>query len=98
MTKWKNISFFFVTLVLVVYVCCIGIKNIFRYNKFKLEAQENERVLKHLTFQQDAYNKKLLSIENEGTWELLAKTRLGYVKKGEVVYRFLPKQSLGNYE
>ena len=74
-----------------VYVCCIGIKNIFRYNKFKLEAEQSRLQLEKLTLQRELYQKELQSMQDDQYWEFLAKKRLGYVKPGEIVYKIVPQ-------
>ncbi|MCP4050925.1 MAG: septum formation initiator family protein [bacterium] len=84
-----NIFSFLVTLIFFCYICSIGIKNIFRYNKFKLEYSDlTTEYLKELHLN-EVYNKQLSSLNNDFYWEALAKKQLNYIKKDEVVYKVI---------
>lgn len=85
--KVVTISFLGMTVLLFVYVCYIGVKNILLYNAFKAEyktalVQYEEEV--HLN---NRYKESMQEMQGPDYWELQAKQQLGYVKKGEVVYK-----------
>ena len=73
--------------VFLVYICTLGIKNIIRYNVYvKLHHSWSDKQARLLD---DVF---LLRNEKERLtrphyWEVLSKQRLGYVKKGETVYK-----------
>ena len=78
------------TVVLLVYVSCIGIRNVFRYNRFKIDC---DQALQQLDFSQkknDHLHRQLKQIDDNSYWDLKAK-EIGYIAKGDVVYKVLPK-------
>jgi len=77
-------------------MCAIGISNIFRYNAFCTEFEEQRRLLLLETHTNQVYKHQLSRVEDPLFWELEAKRRLGYVKPGEVVYKVIPKEKKGN--
>lgn len=83
---------FIITLIILVYICSIGIKNIFRYNKFKLEyrllnAQLTKEKQRNIQLKQ-----RLTMLKKPFFWEMIAKQKLGYIKKGETVYKIIRSQ------
>ena len=84
-----RISFFCFTLVVFLYVCCIGIKNVFRYNTYKSAHVLKENELEAVRQKNTQLKQDLLDMESEHYWELQVKERLGWVKSGEVEYRIL---------
>ncbi|MFC1751856.1 septum formation initiator family protein [Thermoproteota archaeon] len=85
-----NTIFFFITVGLCIYICCIGIKNVFRYNKFQLEYHALAKELEVEKQKNLAYIKTLAAMKHPDYWEILAKKRFGYVKKGEVMFLVAP--------
>jgi cell division protein FtsB len=78
------------TLILMGYVCYIGLKNIFRYNAFMLEyknvtAQVEEEARRNLIIK-----RQLLKMRDADYWEVQAKQQLGYINEGETVYNLYP--------
>ena len=71
-----------------IYICCIGIKNVFRYNRFSavhkslLSQMENQQQLNY------QYKKEILALKNERYLELIAKEKLQLILPGEKVYKF----------
>lgn len=90
---WGNRLFFVITISLFVYICGIGINNIFRYNAFRSELAEQQRVLMLENRSNQLYKRQLSQLEAPGFWEYQAKIRLGYVLPGEVVYKVIPDSS-----
>ncbi|NDC82074.1 septum formation initiator family protein [bacterium] len=91
--RWVNQIFFTVTACLFFYICGIGINNIFRYNAFRRELDEQERILLLENHANQLYKRQLSQLDTPGFWELQAKNRLGYVNPGEVVYKVIPDTS-----
>lgn len=92
---FKKIIVLGIPILLTVYVCDIGIQNIVRYNRFKFELKENEQKLKHAFTKHQFFANQIAQMETPEYWELSAKKRLGFIKKGEVVYKFFtPKDDM----
>ena len=72
-----------------VYICTIGIKNIVRYNGFSLEYNNLVLEYEQVKEKQRRFKFILGSIQKDGHIELLAKERLGYVKKNEKMIKFI---------
>jgi cell division protein FtsB len=79
--------FSFVTLLLFIYVCSLGIKNIIRYNGHNLQYEQSLADLKKETRLNRSYKNTLSAMKENAFWELKARQDLGYAKPGEVVYR-----------
>ena len=79
------------SIIVFVYICCIGIKNVFRYNGLK----QHYAALKIETTKSEQFNQKLkhnlAAMENPSYWELDAKQRLGYVYKHEEMIKVIVK-------
>ena len=88
--KWSHSLIFAVTVGLIVYICGIGLKNIFRYNSFHSEYESLKQTLLVETRTNQYYKRQLSQLNSPDFWELEAKTQLGYVKEGEVVYKIIP--------
>lgn len=82
--------FFFLSIATFVYMCAIGINNIFRYNAFYSEYDALNRSLLTETRINQSYKRQLSQLDSPELWEFQAKLRLGYVKGGEVVYKIIP--------
>jgi cell division protein FtsB len=81
--------FLLLSLALFLYVSGIGLKNIFRYNTFKLEHKALLAEVEQERRKQLLYQSKLARIRQISFWEEEAKLKLGLVKQGEVVYQFI---------
>ena len=68
----------------------IAVKNIRRYNAFKWEYKSAQESLTEELWLNKKYHRQLAEINTADFWELEAKEQLGYVRKGEVVYKLLP--------
>ena len=76
-------------MVILIYICTIGIKNIVRYNGFSLEHESLRKDYKNVKEQQLLYESQLKSLKEDIYLEFLAKQRLGYIKKHEQVIKFI---------
>ncbi len=83
-------AIFSVSILILIYMCAIGINNIFRYNAFYSEYDALNRTLLTETRINQSYKRQLSQLDNPELWEFQAKLRLGYVKDGEVVYKLIP--------
>lgn len=80
------------TVVLVVYVCGIGITNYFRYNKFKLEYHNAQEKYVDLKEKNQEFRRQVQAFNSTDYWELEAKRRLGYCRVGEIQYYVIDPQ------
>lgn len=78
---------FTATIILFVYVCSIGIRNVFRYNAFKIEYLDARQQYDDELKKKEWYEFQINAQSRESYWEEKAKMELGYVKDGEVVYK-----------
>ena len=84
---------FFVTLFLFLYMGYIGLKNVFRYNKFKIDyVSMQETYAEEQKINLD-YKHQLASMQSPDYWELQAKAKLGLVCSGERVIKIMIKES-----
>jgi len=92
MNKIRNLLFFILSVILLTYTFFIGIKNIFRYNKLKV--QYEKVVMKYQTELQkkEEYKVQIDQMKFQDFWELQAKQKLGYVKQKEIVYKLAIKR------
>jgi len=81
--------FFGMTLLLIIYSSSIGMRNLFRYNRFSYDLENNLVKLKELQMLNHTYKNSLVKMDSDFYWEFLAKRDLGYVNKGESVVKFL---------
>ena len=79
----------FIGAILIVYVFCIGIKNIFRYNRYRVEYNSLMDEYRFETLKHDDYRQKVEEMKTTPFWEFHARKRLNYVYSGEVVYNFI---------
>ncbi len=82
-----HIGFFTMTVIILIYIFYIGIKNILRYNAFKQELSNAFLQLEEEYRLNRLYKRQLADIDKPEFWEIQAKEQLGFVKKGEVVYK-----------
>lgn len=75
------------TMILLFYVCSIGIRNVFRYNAFKFEYLDALNHYENEQKKKEWYEFQISAQSKESYWEEKAKVELGYVKNGEVVYK-----------
>mgnify|MGYP003330267889 CR=1 FL=1 len=87
MRPFKSLLLFAVSIILFVYVCGIGVKNVFRYNKLRLDYARNLTALENEKQLNRKYKNQLTRMKSPRYWELAAKRDLGYVRKGEQVYK-----------
>jgi cell division protein FtsB len=78
-----------VTTVLFLYFFIIGIKNVFRYNKFEIEHEILSAQFQKEVLLNNWYKQELVMMKNPSYWELLAKNRLSYVNKREHIYKII---------
>ncbi|MFC1770597.1 septum formation initiator family protein [Candidatus Margulisiibacteriota bacterium] len=91
--KNKLFSYFFLifSILLLFYISSIGIKNIFRYNSFNKDYLSLSSNLKKETSTNKLLNQNMKALNDIDFWEVSAKKRLGFIKKGEAVYKFIYK-------
>lgn len=77
------------TVGLMVYVSCIGIRNIFRYNRFKINYEVSAQALNTQLRLNSEYKQRLASMSHYSFWELEAKKQLGLINKNEILYQML---------
>ena len=78
-------------LCLVIYVFYVGIKSYFRYNEVKLDYVSKKHEILRENRKHDHLKQQVVLLELPDTWEYLAKSRLGFVKPGERVYKIVKK-------
>ena len=93
MKKTKQKAFFFFTLFLLGYTTYIGLKNVFRYNKFKAEYATVQLAYEDQVRLNKTYKRQLASMQTTDYWELQAKKQLGYVNHGEQVVKIIAEES-----
>ncbi|MBG90949.1 MAG: hypothetical protein CL521_03935 [Actinobacteria bacterium] len=91
--SFRHTVLFLVLLGVLLNVLCIGIRNVFRYNKFRSEYDQSVRQLQVASKLNQQYKRQLLQFQDNSYWELEAKRRLNYVKPGEAVYIFINQTS-----
>ena len=89
-TRVRKVGLLLLTFLLLVYVCSIGIRNVFRYNTFRLDYLEAVSVLKYEQQRNQQFYHQLEQMEHTNYWELRAK-QLGYRSKNEIVYKLNPE-------
>ena len=89
------ISFCF-SIIILLYSSYIGIRNIFRYNIIKSDLESSYVELSDLQHKNIQLRETLISLESSQYWELLSKRKLGYKKKGEVVYMIVAEDGVKN--
>ncbi len=80
---------------LLLYICYIGLKNIFRYNAFMLEYRHLNTQVEEETQRNLMLKRQLSKMNDADYWEVQAKQKLGLICEGEVVYRLyttIPKK------
>jgi len=82
-------SLFFVTIVILVYVTSIGIKNFFRYNIFKSEYKDVLTELNQEIKRNTSLTTELNQMKQVDYWEMEIRKKLNYIKPGEEVYKFI---------
>jgi hypothetical protein len=76
--------------ILLVYVSCIGIRNSFRYNRYKIEHNYAIEQLDLARKKHANLHRHLAQIEDRAYWELKAR-EIGFIAQGDVVYKVLAK-------
>ena len=86
-------------MLLLFYVCSIGIRNTFRYNAFKFEYLDARDRYDAEIKKKEWFDFQINAQDRESYWEEKAKTELGYVKDGEIVYKLrTANPSVSNHE
>lgn len=91
MRLFERIHLLFVC-ILLMYTAYIGIKNLFRYNTFKIEHNRLQAEQISVIKQNSEYKIALNSLDNPRFWEALAKQKLGLRAKGERIYKIRQDQ------
>ena len=84
-----NGVFFVLSLLLFLYVCGISVKNIFRYNTFKMEHRELSAVVNKERRTHERLQIQILRLGTSDFWEIEARQRLGMTRPGEKIYQFV---------
>jgi len=87
MSRFQNIIFFSISLILLTYTFFIGLKNVFRYNKLRVQHEKTLNRYQLELAKKENFEKQLEQMKQNTYWELQAKQKLSYVKPGEVVYK-----------
>ncbi len=82
----QGIVFLTILSIIFIYVCGIGVKNLFRYNMFLSEYKELEKSFYETQVLNQQLKQRLLQIEDVSFLEMQIKKKLGYVHDGEIVY------------
>jgi len=82
----QRFLFFSATALIFVYICSIGIRNVFRYNNFKQAYEQTASDLKYEQELHQLYKQEISEMNSQEYWELKARDRLGFIKKNEKVY------------
>ena len=92
MHKWRqsvgNGIVFLVTAIVLSYFFYIGIKNVFRYNVFRIEYQNLLNTHSKERHDNQTYRHMITNMESDHFWDLEARLKLGFVKENEQIYRF----------
>jgi len=93
--KFHKPAFLFFTLFLLGYTSYIGLKNVFRYNEFKIAYNALQATYLEEIRLNKTYKQQLLFMQNPDYWELQAKKKLGLINPGEHVVKIIdvPKDS-----
>ena len=83
---WGHMVMFGFTILAIVYVLVLCVKNMLRYNQYKNEHAQIYRTYTTAVALNRDYNEQLRGMQKPGYWEDLIATRLGYVRQGEDVY------------
>lgn len=82
----KHGAFLSITIIGLIYVSSLGIKNIFRYNKLRFEHEEAVQAYQLEKTRNQSFQEKLHLMKSNHYWELTAKQKLGFQKPKETVY------------
>lgn len=88
--RWGRKVMLGAALLVLGYSMWIGLKNIFRYNAYVTEYNQLRRDMMNENRMNDRSKRWLSLLQSPSFWEMAAKTKLGYVKEGEVVYKVHP--------
>jgi cell division protein FtsB len=86
-----NIAYLFLVYLCLGYTFFIGLKNVFRYNIFEREVSNLVIEYEKYVSENESLKTKIIEMEDDLYWEMQARKRLGYILKGEVVYKFVYK-------
>ncbi len=89
MTRLRNVFFFTLSVLLLTYTIFIGIKNIFRYNKLRVQYDRTVSRYHIELEKKERYKTEIAQMQSQDFWELQAKQKLGYIKTKEVVFKLV---------
>ena len=81
--------FLIFTGLLIIYTTYIGLKNVFRYNQFKIEYKRLQQQSADEAKLNQTYKQQEQAMQVPGYWELQAKKRLGWINPGEQVIKLV---------
>jgi hypothetical protein len=85
--SWKHTAGFTLAMSMLLYISGIGIKNIIRYNDFRIRYTRVTQQLAYETQRKQEYLYTMRDMSKASFWEVKAKERLNYKVKGETVYK-----------
>jgi cell division protein FtsB len=89
MKRFRNLFFFTLSVILLTYTFFIGIKNIFRYNKLRVQYEKTLVRYESELEKKERFKTQIAQMQSQDFWELQAKSQFGFVKKDEVVYKLV---------
>tara|TARA_B100000427_G_scaffold139153_1_gene115717 strand:+ start:8884 stop:9201 length:318 start_codon:yes stop_codon:yes gene_type:complete len=75
-------------LILFIYTSSISLRNLLRYNMFKKELIDSQRILDKQQLINKQYQEKIALMLTDDYWMLEAKKKLGYIQSDEYIYKF----------
>ena len=72
-----------------IYTTYIGLKNVFRYNKFKIECTALQEQYEAEVQLNTSYKQQQQAMQVPGYWEVKAKKQLGFINPGERVVKLI---------
>jgi len=85
--SWKHTVGFTLALSMLLYISGIGIKNIIRYNDFRIRYARITQQLAYETQRKQEYSYTMRDMSSLSFWEVKTKERLNYKAKGETAYK-----------
>ena len=91
MTKMNHWIYFGVAFLFMVYSVFTGLHSMVRYREFLREYEWKQHALNENTKKKQHLIDKLSNLNDDNTWELLSRQKLGMVKADELVFTFHEK-------
>ena len=85
--KAKKAAILIVSGIALIYCLYVGIRNVFRYNAFRLEYKSTQEEYMKVLEKNHHIKKELQELASNDYWEKRAKQDLGLIKKGERVIK-----------